>query len=205
MPSAIAGGRLLAEQGRAAVVLEQAMLTFVGAAQPPEQSAVGAPIYACELATLALPGPAESLLVVDLDRDGHDDLLVGAPASGEVWLFENRGEGLPAAPTLVLESDEDGMFGASLAHVELGGEAPEVFVVGAPATRVGGKANVGRVHVFTTDGERLRTLEDLEPRTASRHGLGVHGLDLPGREELVVSGARELRIHWSISSEDPRP
>jgi hypothetical protein len=205
MPTAIAGGRLLAGQRRAAVVLEQATLTFVGATQPPEHSIIGAPIYACELATLALPGAAETLLVVDLERDGTDDLLVGAPARGEVWLFENHGDGLPSEPTLVLASDEDGRFGASLAHVELGGDAPEVFVVGAPDTRVGGKANVGRVHVFTQGGELLRTIEDLEPRTASRHGLGVHGLDLPGREELVVSGTHELRIHWSLSAEDPRP
>jgi hypothetical protein len=204
-PTAIAGGRLLAEQRRAAAVLEHDRLTFVGVAEQPEQSLIGAPIYACELETLELPGPATSLLVVDLERDGNDDLLVGAPASGEVWLFENHGEGLAPTPTLVLASDEPGAFGTSLAHVELGGDAPEVFVVGAPATRVSDKANVGRVHVFDRDGELLRTIEDLEPRSDSQHGLGVHGLDLPGREELVVSGARELRVHWTILESDPRP
>jgi hypothetical protein len=65
--------------------------------------------------------------------------------------------------------------------VELGGEAPQVIVVGAPATAVGGKVGVGRVLVFdATDGTLLRSIEDLEPRTDSRHGLAVHGLDLPG-------------------------
>lgn len=121
------------------------------------------------------------------------------------WLYENHGDGLPPTPTLTLQSEERGGFGSSLAHVELGGDAPDVLVVGAPSSRVEGKANVGRVYVFARDGELLTTLADLEPRTNSRHGLGVHGLDLPGREELVVSGARELRIHWTAFATDPRP
>lgn len=204
-PSAIAGGRLLADQRRAAAVLEHDRLTFVGPETAAQHSVIGAPIYACELATLALPSGAASLLVVDLDYDGNEDLLVGAPASNEVWLYENHGDGLPPTPTLTLQSEERGGFGSSLAHVELGGDAPDVLVVGAPSSRVEGKANVGRVYVFARDGELLTTLADLEPRTNSRHGLGVHGLDLPGREELVVSGARELRIHWTAFATDPRP
>ena len=204
-PTAIAGGALLADQRRAAVLLDGATLTFVGPAASPEHSAIGAPIYACDLATLQLPAPAASLLVVDLERDGNDDLLVGAPASDEVWLYENHGQGLPPTPSQILTTDEPSAFGTSLAHVELGGDAPNVFVIGAPQARVAGKANVGRVHLFTRDGELLRTIEDLEPRTGSKHGLAVHGLDLPGREELVVSGAHELRIHWTVLDDDPRP
>ncbi|MFO7561580.1 MAG: hypothetical protein R6X02_02955 [Enhygromyxa sp.] len=205
-PRAIAGGRLLADRRRAAVVLEGEILTLVGPEQPAESSLIGAPIYSCELATIELPSPAASLLVVDLERDGNDDLLVGAPAVGEVWIYENQGDGLPAGPTRVLAGDEPGGFGATLAHVELGGEAPEVILVGAPETTIGGEPEVGRVHVFrAADGELLRTLEDLEPQAGSRHGLGVHGLDLPGREELVITGARELRVHWTIFTDDPRP
>ena len=211
-PSAIAGGRLLADRRRAAVVLHGASLSFVGVGvgagveQASSQSAVGAPIYACELATLELPGQASVLAVVDLESDGDDDLLVGAPASDEVWVFENHGDGLANPPTMMLASDEPGGFGSSIARVQLGGEAPDVIVVGAPMTRVDGKANVGRVYVYDArDGELLRTITDLEPRTDSRHGLGVHGLDIPGREELVVSGARELRIHWTTLANDPGP
>src|SRR5690606_6728517 len=87
-PTAIAGGRLLPNQRRAAVVLDGATLTLVGAEEPAMQSAVGAPIYLCELATRELPGEASTLAVVDLEGDGDDDLLVGAPAQGEVWVFE---------------------------------------------------------------------------------------------------------------------
>src|SRR5213075_2829574 len=104
----------------------------------------------------------------------------------------NLGDGLPDSPSFMLQGEGDELeFGASITSVELGGDAPEVIVVGAPDTPVGGKVGVGRVLVFdASDGTLLRQIEDLEPRTDSRHGLAVHGLDLPGREELVVTGAR---------------
>jgi hypothetical protein len=206
-PSALAGGRVLPDDGRAALALSGDTLTFIAVADPGVVSLVGAPIYDCERASLSLPGPASVLAVVDLGLDGDDDLLVGAPEQARVWVYENLGDGLPSAPTFTLESPGDELeFGASVTSVELGGDAPEVIVVGAPGTAVDGKVRVGRVLVFdASDGTLLRSIEDLEPRTDSRHGLAVHGLDFPGREELVVSGARELRVHWSILAGDEGP
>jgi hypothetical protein len=206
-PTALAGGRVLADGGRAALALSGDTLTFVGVGDPGVVSLVGAPIYDCARASLSLPGPASVLAVVDLGHDGDDDLLVGAPEQARVWVYENLGDGLPSAPTLVLEGEGDELeFGASVTSVELGGDAPEVILVGAPATAVDGKIGVGRVLVFdASDGTLLRSIEDLDPRSDSRHGLAVHGLDMPGREELVVSGARELRVHWSILSGDAGP
>lgn len=211
-PQALAGGVLLAgETGVAAALVDDALL-FIGRGDAPQTSLVGAPIYDCDLATLSLPGAASQLLVADVEGDGDVDLLVGAPALAEVWIWRNRGPGqgiaLDAGPDLSLgpEPAEDGQFGASLAAVELGGDAPTVLLVGAPATAIDGKQEVGRVHVFAgDDGARLRTLEDLEPRTGSRHGFAVHGLDLSGREEPVVSGSAEIRVHWQIMAGDPRP
>lgn len=206
-PTALAGGRVLADGGRAALALSGDTLTFVGVAAPGLVSWIGAPIYDCARASLSLPGPASVLAVVDLGLDGDDDLLVGSPESARVWVYENLGDGLPSSPSLVLEGEGDELeFGASIASVELGGDAPEVIVVGAPGTAGDGKVGVGRVLVFdAADGTLLRSIQDLEPRTDSRHALAVHGLDMPGREELVVSGARELRVHWSILSGDAGP
>jgi hypothetical protein len=203
-PIALAGGRVLEGGARAALALSGAELTFVAVGEPGLVSMVGAPIYDCAHASLSLPGPASVLAVVDLGLDGDDDLLVGSPEQARVWVYENLGDGLPPTPTLVLEGEDDELeFGASITSVELGGDAPEVIVVGAPGTAVGGKVGIGRVLVFdASDGTRLRSIEDLEPRTDSRHGFAVHGLDLPGREELVVSGAREIRVHWSIVAGD---
>jgi hypothetical protein len=206
-PTALAGGRVLPAGGRAALALSGDTLTFVAVADPGVVSLVGAPIYDCARASLSLPGPASVLAVVDLGLDGDDDLLVGAPEQARVWVYENFGDGLPTSPSLELTAKDDELeFGASVTSVELGGDAPEVIVVGAPATAVSGKVGVGRVLVFdAADGTLLRSIEDLEPRTDSRHGLAVHGLDLPGREELVVSGAREFRVHWSILAGDEGP
>lgn len=206
-PTALAGGRVLPNGGRAALALAGDQLTFVAVAEPGVVSLVGAPIYDCAHASLSLPGPASVLAVVDLGLDGDDDLLVGSPEQARVWVYENLGDGLPASPTLVLEGQDNELeFGASVTSVELGGDAPEVIVVGAPGTAVGGKVGVGRVLVFdAADGTRLRSIEDLEPRTDSQHGLAVHGLDVPGREELVISGAREFRVHWSILPGDEGP
>jgi hypothetical protein len=206
-PTALAGGRVLSGSGRAALALSGDTLTFIAVAEPGEVSLIGAPIYDCARASLSLPGPASVLAVVDLGLDDDDDLLVGAPDQGEVWVYENLGDGLSDAPTLVLEPEGDELeFGASITSVELGGDAPEVIVVGAPGTKVGGKVGVGRVLVFdASDGTLLRSIEDLEPRTDSRHGFAVHGLDLPGREELAVTGVRELRVHWSIVPGDEGP
>lgn len=203
-PTAIAGGRVLAGGERAAVLASGETLTFVAVADPPQHSLVGAPIYDCARATLELPGAASSLAVVDLGRDGDDDLLVGSTSEAAVWVYENLGDGVPATPTLVLAgAGDESEFGASLTTVELGGEAPDVIVVGAPGTSVDDRVAVGRVLVYDAQtGELLRTIEDLEPQTNSRHGLGVHGIDVPGREELVVSGATELRVHWTILADD---
>lgn len=210
-PTALAGGRVGAGQERAALALEGQTLTLVGLADPPQISAVGAPIYDCARASISLPGVASTLAVVDLGLDDDDDLLVGSSASAVVWVYENDGDGVPDVPSMTLalpESDRDldAQFGASLAVVELGGDAPQVIAVGGPGTRIAGKADVGRVYVFdASDGSLLRTIEDLDPRSGSRHALAVHGLDLSGRQELLVTGARELRIHGSIMSGDLGP
>ncbi len=204
---AIAGGRLLADGRQAGVILRDSTLHFVAALEPTALSLVGTTEIDCAAATISLPDTATTLLAVDLERDGDDDLLVGSPGSEQVWVFLGNGDvGLPSTPnfTLVPETARDGGFGTSLAVGDLGGEAGRVLIVGAPATAIGGSPGVGRVHVFDLDGSALTEFSDLEPQTESRHGLGVHMLGLPGRDELVVSGRTELRVHWSVLPGDPR-
>jgi hypothetical protein len=103
------------------------------------------------------------------------------------------------------ETAREGGFGTSMAVADLGGEVGRVVIVGAPETMIDSSPMVGRVHVFDLDGAALTEFSDLEPRTDSRHGLGVHALGLPGRDELIVSGRTELRVHWELADGDPRP
>jgi hypothetical protein len=205
---AIAGGRLLAGDRMAAVVLRGTALHFVAAVDPPAISLVGATTIDCAAGMLALPDTAMTLLSLDLERDGDDDLLVGSPGTEQVWVFLGEGElGIPSEPsfTLVPETAREGGFGTSLAVADLGGEVGRLILVGAPETMIGNSPRVGRVHLFDLDGVPLTEFSDLEPRTDSRHGLGVHALGLPGRDELVVSGRTELRVHWQLFDGDPRP
>ncbi|MFV8755429.1 hypothetical protein ACNOYE_33170 [Nannocystaceae bacterium ST9] len=204
---AIAGGRLLAGDRPAAVILRDASVHFVAAREPAALSLVGTPELDCAAATIDLPQTAMTLLVADLERDGDDDLLVGSPGSEQVWVFLGEGEaGIALTPsfTIVPETARGGGFGTSLAIADLGGEVGRVVIVGAPATMIHGSPNVGRVHVFDLEGAPLTEFSDLEPQTDSQHGLGVHALGLPGRDELVVTGRTELRVHWEILAGDPR-
>lgn len=55
----------------------------------------------------------------DLDRDGDDDLMVGAPSvgafDGRVYRFDGSASGLGLAPTEVLAGPDGGLFGSALA------------------------------------------------------------------------------------------
>lgn len=205
---ALAGGRLLSDDRLAAVILRDSTLHLVAAAEPPAISLVGTTVLDCAAGTIELPESAMTLLSVDLERDGDDDLLVGSPGTEQVWVFLGDADtGIPSAPsfTLVPETPRAGGFGTSMAVADLGGDVGRVVIVGAPETMIGNSPRVGRVHVFDLEGAALTEFSDLEPRTDSQQGLGVHALGLPGRDELVVSGRTELRVHWQILDGDPRP
>lgn len=208
--SALAGGAVLADERSAALLLQGDVITIVAALEGGDPTLVGTTPIDCDAGTIQLEAAASSLLVIDLERDGDLDLLVGGGVGSEqVFVFESEsaGAGLPDSPSFVIEPEQarGGEFGASLALADLGGELGRVIVVGAPTTMISKRAKVGRVHVFELDGTPLTEFSDLEPQTDSRHGLGVHALGLPGRDELVVTGQTELRVHWSIASGDPRP
>lgn len=74
---------------------------------------------------LARPAPGDeagyALCAADLDRDGDEELAVGAPGAGQVWILE-AGEGWAEAQRL----EGEGRFGHALACAE--GE----LLVGAP-------------------------------------------------------------------------
>lgn len=205
---AIAGGRLLPNDRASAVILRDSTLHLIAAAEPSATSLVGTTRIDCAAGTLALPDSGRTLRVVDLEPDGDDDLLVGSPATEQVWVFLGEsGAGLPSAPsfTLTPETPRQGGFGSSMDLADLGGDVGRVLLVGAPETMIGNSPKVGRVHVFDLEGAPLTEFSDLEPKTDSQHGLGVHALGLPGRDELVVTGRSELRVHWVILDGDPRP
>lgn len=183
-------------------------------------NAVGAPIYDCSSAFLPNASPPSptfgwTLFTTDVDGDGNDDLFVGDPESNRVDVYMGNGNGLPTSPTFSITPplDEDGVaeFGFSVDRANLGGGFGEAIVIGAPGTALERAANVGAVFVYRInemgmlDTEAPIALVDQSPTAGTRHGLWAGGIrnDENDREELVVIGATEGRVHLMIDDLDP--
>lgn len=79
----------------------------------------------------------------DFDRDGFDDLAIGAPIAGKVYIHWGTPVGVAADPLQVFEGTPGDRFGAAIASGDLTGDGFDDLVVGAP---LGGGS--GRIHVF---------------------------------------------------------
>jgi hypothetical protein len=147
------------------------------------------------LVRVELPAPAESpspsemfgtaLHVKDLDGDGRDDLLVGAPDLNRVYVYLNE-TGDPtgwanAQPDGVIEPpdpDNAVAFGSSMVFLDVDGDGADELAVGDPEGYVGGTRGAGRVHIFSlvvaggnvTGTEEARAY-DFQPKSTG--GLGI--------------------------------
>ena len=174
---------------------------------------------------LEAPGGADeprfgaSVLTVDLDDDGWDELLVGAPSSNKVYLYSVAeasrdaspvGDGIGGgwvglAPTATLEpAHSEGVvaFGSSLVAVDLDGDGEDEIAVGDPLARVGGENNAGRVHLFSVSMsagpsasvDPLGVLEDAEPQKSSRLGKALAPIRAGAPAGSQDDGPEELAV-----------
>lgn len=132
--------------------------------------------------------------VGDVDGDGYDDVMVGAPdgKSGAVYIFPGGAFGIETKPFWQVRGPAG--FGTSLAGLgDLGEDGADDFAVGSPEEDAGTAGAVGAVYVYTG---RSPSGEDAHPmvilRTAvvgERFGAGMVAADFDadGRSELVVS------------------
>ena len=101
--------------------------------------------------------------VGDLNRDGHGDVLVGAPGKGAGRAYVYSGK--DGATLLVLDGEENGdMFG-----VTVGGERG-LMIVGASG---GGPRNAGRVYVYEGLSAKPKFTFDSDESGASFGGMFV--------------------------------
>ncbi|MBI1850142.1 MAG: FG-GAP repeat protein [Planctomycetes bacterium] len=131
----------------------------------------------------------------DVDGDGYDDVLVGAPGAdssslidnGSVFLFSGKGGSLLHRFDGLAAMDE---FGFSVAgDGDVDGDGVPDILVGAPGARVGGVANTGHVYVYS--GATFTQLYDLPGRKpGGRFGHRVifpGDLDNEGHSEIAAS------------------
>ncbi|MEE9384067.1 MAG: hypothetical protein V3V08_11705 [Nannocystaceae bacterium] len=210
--TSLVAGHFLAEQP-VFVAAAQGGLSFIGADPDQTKNRVGAPIYDCELAKIPAPAGAtarfgQGSLVSDLNGDGMEDLAVGDPGSNQVHLYfyDPTTATLEAPPRTIVPSQSAKEFGAHIGRADLGGKMGSVLVVGAPASKVDGVRNAGKVFVYDLAGQGLKTvLFDLTPQDGARHGMWAGGVRGRKRDELVVIGAQDGRIHVAIADGDPHP
>jgi hypothetical protein len=213
LPNNITQGPFLPGGEPAFVASHEAGLTLIGAPDGGAENAVGAPIFNCAAGFIDAPeglspGLGAELFVSDLDNDGTLDLAVGDPTANVVYTFLNDGaDGLPSTPTRTITPFEDAMeFGYSIGRADLGAPIGSVLLVGAPGSAVDSLPEVGKTFVFDIEGrELLEVLADETPEKNTRFGIWAGGIYVGDRDELVVVGISEAKVHVAINADDPFP
>jgi len=120
----------------------------------------------------------------DLDRDGRDDLLVGASGAGKAYILSGKdGKEL----LRVGGGSPDTAFGEAVAGIgDVDGDGVPDFAVGACL-----ESGAGRVHLFSgKDGKELRMISPLVgdyERTFFGNSIASAGdLDSDGRPDLLI-------------------
>ena len=135
----------------------------------------------------------------DVDGDGHNDVLIGAPhdhESGRVYIFERDSHGMPR--TLISPNEEEtGNFGCSVSYVgDTDGDECDDIVVGAWAEDPGISPELaGRAYVFDGYSGILRHTI-ISPNEEENGGFGnvVSGagdVNGDGYADVIVGAWRE--------------
>ncbi|NXC08539.1 ITA3 protein, partial [Orthonyx spaldingii] len=201
-----------AEVGRA--VLQQGAVTLVSGA--PRYRHTGAVLLLSRSArqtlngSLVLPGPqvgsyfGSALALADLNNDGWQDLVVGAPyyferkqeVGGAVFVYMNEAGGFQQLPSLVLTGPSYSGFGFALASIgDINQDGFQDIAVGAPFE------GPGKVYIYHSSAEGLRARpqqvisgSDLGPTHIKTFGYSLSGgLDMDGNSypDLLVGSLSE--------------
>lgn len=137
------------------------------------------------------------LLAWDVDGDGRDDLLVGAPSpdaeQSRLLLFRGTAQGLADAPAWTMDGSRDGLrVGAPFALLDANGDGRADLAVGRTHYGAASATNLGRVDLYLgTNGLFASTpawsLVGPSPGALLGQTLRALGdLNKDGREDLAV-------------------
>ncbi|NWV72727.1 ITA3 protein, partial [Dasyornis broadbenti] len=160
--------------------------------------------------SLVLPGPqvgsyfGSAIALADLNNDGWQDLLVGAPhyferkqeVGGAVFVYMNEAGGFQPLPSLVLTGPSYSGFGFALASIgDVNQDGFQDIAVGAPFE------GPGKVYIYHSSAEGLRDRprqvisgSELGPTTIKTFGYSLSGgLDMDGNSypDLLVGSLSE--------------
>ncbi|NXS33471.1 ITA3 protein, partial [Pomatostomus ruficeps] len=160
--------------------------------------------------SLLLPGPqvgsyfGSALALADLNNDGWQDLVVGAPyyferkqeVGGAVFVYMNEAGGFQQLPSLVLTGPSYSGFGFALASIgDVNQDGFQDIAVGAPFE------GPGKVYIYHSSAEGLRDRprqvisgSDLGPTEIKTFGYSLSGgLDMDGNSypDLLVGSLSE--------------
>ena len=141
----------------------------------------------------------------DVDGDGTEDVIAGAPYSGRVYIYS--GKNGHVLFTLKAENDSDafGVHVSTAGDVDHDGHAD--FIVGAPSNGAGG-AGAGRAYVYSgKDGRVLLTLTG--ERAGDAFGSTVAGYADSARSFIVVgapsAGSGKVGRTYVYEGLSPKP
>ncbi|MEQ8765011.1 MAG: hypothetical protein RL885_13850 [Planctomycetota bacterium] len=141
-------------------------------------------------------GFGAAVTIGDVNDDGRDDVIVGAPfsnvggnpAAGEVWVF--FGPFLQTSQQLTEPTPQAGsQYGFSLATGNIDGNPGDEVVIGAPRSQPSGVVGAGAVYVYTAPGLlTVQTLTEVVLETDARFGtaVAVGDVDNSGFADVAV-------------------
>jgi len=166
--------------------LEGTAYVFLGS---PDLSAVvpGSVVLNSAVSEVSLRYGSAVTIVKDLDGDGLDDLVIGAPGAmgtiGAIYIFRGATSGVASPPLLVIEHPDrnpSSEFGSAIGRVgDVDNDGFGDILVGAPYAQVGPDAP-GRAYVFSGSGDlsmgmSVAPVDSPMPYDAAQFGWSVSG------------------------------
>jgi hypothetical protein len=165
------------------------------------------------LISLTTPNPQQygtfgtSVSSGDLNGDGKDDVIVGAPGEvvytitqeGRAYVFDGN-TGVCIRTLTTPNPLSHAHFGYSVSSGDVDGNGKDDIIVGAPDEREGYNDDQGRVYVFEGEtGIGIRWLSTPNPQVGAHFGYSVSSGDVDGngKDDVIVGACSEsVGTNW---------